>query len=166
MSRKDALQPAEQVRALVRRRIAGLRQKREDQWNADAAPFDRDHQDVDRCLAEIPIGAVDGEHPWLALEAKQRNHKSGCGSRVKPHELEEAVEASAHGIRPRLRRHMRRQPPQRHRAETQNQQNQPAQCFLPRRRQRNMLDGRPGQDVREHRLHGTILPRSNEESLL
>jgi hypothetical protein len=73
------------IRALGRVRVSRRRQLRPQQRDAHAVPDHRDHQDVNRGLAEIPVGAIDRQNPWLAGKPQQVDHHARRERAVEPH---------------------------------------------------------------------------------
>lgn len=136
---KDLMQPVEQLGALIRRGVAGLGQEGPQKRHADAVPHHRDHQDVDARPAEIPVGAVNRQHPGLVLQSQESNDNPRRIAGVDLHHLKEAIETPAHRCGLRARRRMRRQSPQANRAVPENQQHQPDQRFLSCVAQTNMI---------------------------
>ena len=129
--RKGLGQTVEQGRARRRVGVAPAWQKRPDQRDAGAVPFDRNHQEVDAGAAEVPIGPVDGKRPGLALKPKQACDDARGDGTVKRHMLEEAVEAALHRGKLGPARHMGRQLQQADTALPHDQQHQPGQRLAP-----------------------------------
>jgi len=63
---KRRAQAIQKLGAPRRVRVSSRWQQHPNERNAHAVPHHRDHQDVDRGLAEIPVGAIDRQNPGLA----------------------------------------------------------------------------------------------------
>ena len=88
--------PIEKVRTRLRVRVPGIWKKRPHQWYADTVPDHGDHENVDRGLAELPVGSVHCKDPRLSSQPQQADdHRRGQGS-IQRDMLEEAVEPAAH----------------------------------------------------------------------
>jgi hypothetical protein len=101
-------------------------QQRPQQRHADAVPLDREHQEIDLGPSEVPVGPVDRQNPRLAIKAKEIDGDLGGACPVQPDKLEEPIEAPPHRSGLSRAVHMRRQPPQAHRAVSHDQQHQPS----------------------------------------
>ena len=119
-------------------------QQHPQQRNAHAVPGHRDHQDVDRGLAKIPVRAINRQNPRLVGKTQQLDHHARRVRTVKPHKLEKPIKPPLHRGRLRHACHVGRQPPKADRAVLHDQQRQPRQRLLPCRRQTDVFCYRSG----------------------
>ncbi len=128
----------------MRVRVPGIWKKRPHQWNADTAPDHGDHENVDRGLAELPVGSVHCKEPLLSSQPLQADDdRRGQGS-IQRDMLEEAVEPAADRTDFRRCIDMSGKPPQADRALAHDQERQPGQRFPSCRRQVNVLEYQTG----------------------
>ena len=141
---KRRAQAIEQVCPRPGVRVARRRQQRPDQRNAHAVPDDRNHQDVDRRLAELPVRAIHRQRPRLAAYAEQIHDHARRHGAIDLDVLEEPIEPSPHRVGRRRRRHMRGEAPQADRPAPHDQKRQPRQRLAPCRREGDVLGYRLG----------------------
>ena len=141
---KRRLQTIQKIGPRFRVRVPRRWQQRPDQRNAHAVPDHRNHQDVDRRLAEFPVGPIHRQNPGLAVHSQQIGDYPRRHGAVQFDMLEELIEPAANRVDRRHRRDMRRQPPKADRAMTHDQQRQPRKRFAPCRGERHMFGYRLG----------------------
>ena len=142
--RKCRAQPIKKLGPLRRVRVSSRWQQHPQQRNAHAVPCYRDHQDVDRGLAKIPVRPIDRQNPWLAAEPQQFDNHARRQRTVEPDELKETVKPPPHRIGLRHACHIRRQPPQADCSMLHDQQRQPRQRLASCDRQVDVFCYRPG----------------------
>jgi hypothetical protein len=123
--RKCRTQAIQEIGALRGVRVSRRWQQHPQERNAHAVPGHRDHQYVDRGLAEIPVRAINRKNPRLAGKAQQLDHYARRVRTVEPHKLEEPIKPPLHRSRLRCACHVGRQPPQADRSVLHDQQRQP-----------------------------------------
>lgn len=132
-------EPVKKVGTRLCVRIPGSWQERPNQRNANAVPDDRNHEDVDRGLAELPVGSVHGEDPRLSTQTQQANDHRGGQGPIQCDMLEETIEPAAHRADLCRRIDMGCKPPQADRALAHYQERKPGQRFVSCLTQRDVL---------------------------